>query len=78
MCFGTPKRCIRTLVHGDDYVSAGDGADLDWLEIELGKAYEIQTQIIGKGAGCQPEGKVLNRILRCGDSSWEIEALEPM
>ena len=33
-----------TLVHGDDYVSTGVQEDLDWLELELQKAYEIHTE----------------------------------
>ena len=61
-------------MHGDDYVSAGNTSDLDWLEAELSKAYEIQTQRLGEGNNCQQEGKVLNRILRCENSSWEVEA----
>ena len=32
------------LVHGDDYVAAGMSEDLDWIEEELGKKYEIKTQ----------------------------------
>ena len=52
------------MVHGDDYVSAGSGESMDWLEVELAKAYEIQTQNIGSGKHQKAEGKVLNRILR--------------
>ena len=33
-------REIKTLVHGDDYVSSGMSEQLDWLLGELGKAYE--------------------------------------
>ena len=32
------------MVHGDDYVSAVMTKDLDWLEEELGKKYEIKTE----------------------------------
>ena len=31
--FRHPDRDIMTLVHGDDYVSSGRQADLDWMEI---------------------------------------------
>ena len=34
-------REIKTLVHGDDYVSSGMSEQLDWLQGELEKAYEI-------------------------------------
>jgi hypothetical protein len=42
--FFHPGRGIKTLVHGDDYVSAGESQDLDWLESELSKQYQIKTQ----------------------------------
>ena len=47
---------------------------MTWMEQELAKAYEIQTQKLGMGKDCQREGKVLNRIIRCTDGGWEIEA----
>ena len=72
--FWHPTRAIRTLVHGDDYVSGGDPEELEWLETELAKEYEIQTQKIGFGKDKQEEGKVLNRIIRCTESGWELEA----
>ena len=34
---------IWTLFHGDDYCSAGVGADLDWFEDVLAKKYEIKS-----------------------------------
>ena len=63
-----------TLVHGDDSVSTGLQTDLDWLETELSKAYEIQTQKVGPGSNQDKEGKVLNRIVRCTGDGWEYEA----
>ena len=39
-------RGIMTLVHGDDYFSSGKQSELDWMEVELSKAYEIQIQRI--------------------------------
>ena len=47
---------------------------MTWLEQELAKAYDIQTQKLGMGKDCQQEGKVLNRIIRCTNVGWEIEA----
>ena len=72
--FYHPTRGIKTLVHGDDYVSAGSDESMDWLEAELAKTYEIQTQKLGGSKGQKPEGKVLNRILRRAADGWEIEA----
>ena len=63
-----------SLVHVDDYVSFGRQADLDWMEVQLQAAYDIQTQKLGLGAGCVPEGKVLNRIVRCDESGSSLKA----
>ena len=71
--FHHKERKIKTLVHGDDYVSSGHSKDLDWLEAELSKAYEIKTQRLGIGKGLMCEGKVLNRVLRATESGWEVE-----
>ena len=62
------------MVHGDDYVSAGDGESKTWLEEELAKAYEIQTQKLGTSKNIEQESKVLNLIIRCTEAVWEIEA----
>ena len=40
---------IWTLVHGDDYRSAGSSEPLDWMEDVLAKKYDIETQRIGDG-----------------------------
>ena len=50
---GFPSVCVHrekglwTLVHGDDYISAGDPESLDWLEVQLKSQYDIRTQRIG-------------------------------
>ena len=72
--FHHPERGLKALVHGDDYVASGASKDIDWFKAELEKAYEIQTQHIGFGAGRPREGKVLNRIIRCTDIGYEVEA----
>ena len=69
--FWHPVYDIRTLVHGDDYVSSGDSTDLKWLEAGLAKSYKIKTQTIGMEEGQILEGKVLNRVLRCGQNGWQ-------
>ena len=60
---------IWTLVHGDDYCSAGSPDSLDWLQAILEKKYNIKTQKIGeeKGSGTtgrKVKGQVLNRVVR--------------
>ena len=72
--FWHPVKGIKTLVHGDDYVSAGSPEAMAWLEKKLEEAYEIKTQKISEAKGANREGKVLNRILRCDEEGWQIEA----
>ena len=72
--FWHPEKKIRTLVHGDDYFSSGHESSMTWLETELVKAYEIQTQKLGMGKDYQQEGTVLNRLIRCTGAGWEVEA----
>ena len=46
--FHHQEKGIKTLVHGDDYVSSGLSSDLAWLKGKLEKAYEIKTQRLGR------------------------------
>ena len=71
--FHHPERGIKTLVHGDDYCSAGKRTDLDWLQAELEKAYELKTQRVSSRQGASVEGKVLNRIVRWTKEGYELE-----
>ena len=73
------KRGIWTLVHGDDYCSAGNPEDLDWMQSLLEKRYQIKTQRIGvgtdkNGAAKASEGQVLNRVVRRTPQGFELEA----
>ena len=66
-------RDISSLVHGDDYVSAGAPSDLDWMKQELEKKFEIKTKIIGPRSNENKEMKVLNRVIRVVEDGWEYE-----
>ena len=72
--FWHPARQLRTIVHGDDYVSAGFQKDLLWLEHRLEQKYEIKTQVVGQDINDATEGKVLNRVIRVTREGWELEA----
>ena len=63
---------LCVLVHGDDDVTGGQPQDLEWLQKELEKLYEIKTQVLGPGAASQ--GKVLNRIVSWSRGGWTVEA----
>ena len=72
--FHHSERGISVLVHGDDYFSSAHREQVDWLEKGRGEKYEIQLQRIGSDEGCDPEGKILNRIVRWTPAGYEIEA----
>ena len=72
--FVNRQRSLWTMVHGDDFVTAGHDADLQWLRAELEKQYELKTQLLGPGDGYSVEGKVLNRVVRWSSQGWEVEA----
>ena len=61
--FHHESRGIRTLVHGDDYVSVGMPGQLQRLEEQLKSKYQIKTQLLGPGEGHLRELKIYNRIL---------------
>ena len=42
--FWHPKKDIKTLVHGDDYVSAGDETSMNWLQQELSKPMRFRRK----------------------------------
>lgn len=65
-------RGLKTLIHGDDYCSSGYKEDLDWLQCELEKEFELNTQI--SSARKKSEGHILNRIVRHTSDGWEMEA----
>ena len=68
-------RQLRTFVHGDDYVAAGDKKDLRWMEGELASRYEIKTSIIGGEEGDDRDFRLLNRLIAwCPDTGITYEA----
>ena len=49
------------------WVREGEG------EERLRERFEISTKKIGSGEKEERKGKVLNRVIRCGDQGWEYE-----
>jgi hypothetical protein len=66
------ERGLVTLVHGDDYATAGNIKDLRWFKQRLEVAYEIKTQIIGPDG--DKIGKVLNRVITYTAFGFELKA----
>ena len=72
--FWHQEKQIKTLVHGDDYVSSGTVEAMNWLEAEVEKAYEMKTQKLVNADGYKVEGKVFNRVIRRTGGGWEMKA----
>ena len=64
--FHHKEKGIRTLVHGDDYVSVGKPQHLKWMKEMLEHKYQIKTHVLGPGEGEVQQLKILNRII-----SWD-------
>ena len=58
--FGHSTRDLGMVVHGDDFIVAGDGDDLDWLLQKLNESLEL-VQKARLGPGYDSEATVLNR-----------------
>ena len=72
--FGHAPRDLEMVVHGDDFVIAGSGDDLDWLSHKLNEKLEL-VQMARMGPGHDREATVLNRCVSHSDSglTWEAD-----
>ena len=69
--FGHSGRDIFCSVHGDDFTSAGPSKELDWMEGEISKEYEITiAPRMGPGPDDAKEGRALNRVIK-----WHADKL---
>ena len=61
-----PRRRVKALVHGDDFVSVGTRTAVQSFNAVLKKRFEIKSSIIGsrRDLGEVQEAKVLNRVVR--------------
>ena len=71
-------RGLRTYVHGDDFVTVGQGRDLKWSKDGLEKHYELKTQFLGPDAQDDKQVKILNRILTRTDQAYPMERIQDM
>lgn len=67
-------RRLKTLVHGDDFITSGPRQEALWFKGALEKRFEIKTKIIGTGPDESREERVLNRVVRITEEGWEYEA----
>jgi hypothetical protein len=71
--FYNPKRELRSIVHGDDFVTQGPRKNMLWLKQKLEERFEIKTKIIGTQPNEVREARILNRIVRVTPQGWEYE-----
>lgn len=64
---------LRTLVHGDDFVTSGAEKSSEWFRQALEDRFEIKTKIVGHREGLLKEARVLNRVVRADPQGWEYE-----
>ena len=71
---GHSSRELDMVVHGDDFIVAGCGADLDWLSQKHNEKFEL-VQKARLGPGHDSEATVLNRCVTYNDSglTWEAD-----
>ena len=63
-CFFHPDRQLHLVVHGDDFTSLGIQADLDWMETELAKHFELKIRgRLGENCTGPQQIRILNRIV---------------
>ena len=74
--FVNEERGMRCLVHGDDFVCAGEVPQLEWFKKKLKARFEIKSTTVGtnQSAGEVREARILNRIIRVTEEGWEYEA----
>ena len=65
---------LKTMVHGDDFVTSGGRREVQWLKEQLQKRFEIKTTIVGRRNVEAKEVRVLNRVVRVTEGGWEYEA----
>ena len=72
--FYHPDKKLQIVSHVDDFLCAGDAADLWWLRSQLKEGYEVDGDVLGLRDGESAEGKFLGRILRYTPEGIEWEA----
>ena len=72
------RRRLKTMVHGDDFVTSGERGEAKWFLEKLKGRFEIKTKIIGRGVDEAQEGRVLNRILRAAPKDGSMNRTRGM
>ena len=73
---GHATRDLHTVVHGDDFIVAGCGEDLDWLLQKLTENLELVRKA-RLGRGYDSEATTLNLCVMCSDVGLTDEGGRP-
>ena len=65
---------IRTVVHGDDFLSEGSDESLKMMDTELRKSFALKIEMMGRDFGDAQSLKVLNRQISWKDGEIHLEA----
>jgi len=66
-----PDTGVRVVAHVDDFLVTGPKAELEKLQRDMSKRYQMKGQMLGPEPGEDKEGKFLGRTIR-----WKKEGLE--
>ena len=72
------KRDMHIVVHGDDFTTLGYDNDLDWLNIEMKKKFEVKSSRIGPASEDNKSLKILNRVVGWTSQGVAIEGTKGM
>jgi hypothetical protein len=72
--FYNPEKKLKTLVHGDDFVTVGSDRQLKWFKAVLEGKFETKSKIIGPDNKDEKSTRVLNRVITFTDKGIEYEA----
>ena len=68
------SRNLKTIVHGDGFVTTGRREGARWFKEVLTKSFDIKTSVVGRGKGEDKEARILNRVIRVKPGGWEYRA----
>ena len=72
--FYHPVKDLRTLVHGDDFLTSGNRQEAKWFREALEARFQIKSVVVGTGVGEVGESRILGRTIRVTPEGWEYEA----
>ena len=74
-CFYHPDRQLHLVVHGDDFTTMGIQKDLDWMEEELARHFELKIRgRLGENCTGPQQIRILNRIVTLTEEGLIYEA----